>query len=219
MNRRLEVVLKPWQRRRLQKIRDHPPTPGAGRRAVCLLLSADRASSKVIAQATGFSIDGITEIRRRWRQRGFGCLKDRPRRKGCSKATGAYRKELRRALRLGPLRLGYLHTVWSLGRLNAHMKSVTGVSFCIDWIRKLVLAEGYVYRRPKHTLKGRRNERAFRKAQRQLAALKRGRCTPEPILSSGTSTNPRLICIPTSREPGCPKGDSKLFQPQGRTTS
>ena len=100
MNKRLEAVLKPWQRRRLQRVRDHPPTPAAGRRAVCLLLSANGASSKVIAQATGFSIDAITDIRRRWQQRGFGCLKDRPRRKAASKATPAYRKELRRALRL-----------------------------------------------------------------------------------------------------------------------
>jgi transposase len=197
MNKRLEVVLKPWQRRRLQKIRDHPPAPAAGRRAVCLLLSADKASSKVVAQATGFSIDAITDIRRRWRHRGFGCLKDRPRGNRKSKATRVYRKELRRALSRGPLKLGYLHTVWNLARLNSHMKSVTGVSFCIDWIRKLVLAEGYVYRRPKHTLKGRRDERAFRKAQRQLAALKRGRHAPEPTLSSGIPTSPRLICIRT----------------------
>lgn len=37
-----------------------------------------------------------------------------------------------------------------------------------------MLAEGFVYRRPKHTLKGKRNERAFRKAQRALNRLKKG---------------------------------------------
>ena len=164
---------------------------------MCLLLSADKASSQVIAQATGFSIDAITDIRRRWQDRGFGCLKDRPRRKFSSKATPQYRKQLRRALRWGPLRLGYIHTVWSLARLNAHMKVTTGVSFCIDWIRKLVLAEGYVYRRPKHTLKGRRDERAFRRAQRQLASLKRGRYAPEPTTSSGIPTSRSSTCIRT----------------------
>ncbi len=197
MNKRLEVVLRPWQRRRLQRIRDHPPTTAAGWRAVCLLLSADKVSSKVIAQAAGFSLDAITDVRRRWQERGFGCLKDRPRREFSSKATPLYRKELRRSLRLGPSRLGYVHTVWSLGRLNAHMKATTGVSFCIDWIRRLVRAEGYVYRRPKHTLKGRRDERAFRKAQRQLGSLKRGRPAPEPTTNSGIPTSRSSTCIRT----------------------
>ena len=97
MNRQLEVILKPWERRRLQKIRDHSPTPAAGWRAVYPLLSANRASSKLIVQPAHLFIDAVTDIRRRWQQQGFGCMKDRPRRKACSKATPAYRKELRRA--------------------------------------------------------------------------------------------------------------------------
>lgn len=195
MNKRLEVVLKPWQRRRLEKIRDHPPSVPAGRRAVCLLLSADGASSKTIAQATGLSIDAITDIRRRWQQRGLGCLKDLPRGHLESKATPAYRKQLRQALRRGPLAFGYVHTVWSLQRLNAHLKSITGVSFCKDYLRRLVKAEGFVYRRPKHTLKGRRDERAFGKAQRQLDGLKRGRCVRAPTTNSGSPTPASSICI------------------------
>ena len=197
MNTRLEVVLKPWQRRRLEKVRDHPPSAAAGRRAVCLLLSADGASSRTIAQATGLSIDAITDTRRRWQRRGFGCLKDRPRGRIQSKATPAYRKQLRRALRRGPLAFGYIHTVWSLRRLNAHLKSVTGVSFCKDYLRRLVKAEGFVYRRPKHTLKGRRDERAFRKAQRQLNGLKKGRCSLPPITNCGSPTPANSICIRT----------------------
>jgi len=197
MNKRLEVVVASWQRRRLQKVRDHPPSVAAGKRAVCLLLSADGASSKTIAEATGLSIDAITDIRRRWQQRGFGCLKDRPRKHFASKATPAYRKELRRALRLGPLAFGYVHTVWSLPRLNAHLKRTTGVSFCKAWMQQLVTAEGFVYRRPKHTLKGRRDERAFRKAQRQLNRLKRGRYAQERTTNFGTPMRPSFTCIPT----------------------
>jgi len=186
MNKRLEVVLKPWQRGRLIKVRDHPPSKAAGRRAVCLLLSADGASSQTIAQATGLSIDAITDIRRRWQERLLGGLKDRPRRHAESRATPAYRQQLRRALRRGPLAFGYVHTVWSLLRLNAHLKSVTGVSFCKDYLRRLVLAEGFVYRRPKHTLKGRRDEHAFLRARRQLNRLKKGRYSPTPTTNSGT---------------------------------
>jgi hypothetical protein len=108
-----------------------------------------------------------------------------------------HREELRRALRLGPLALGYVHTVWSLPRLNAHLKAVTGISFCKAWMQRLVTAEGYVYRRPKHTLKGRRDERAFRKAQRQLNRLKKGRYAQEPTTNSGTPTPLSFTSIPT----------------------
>jgi transposase len=197
MNKRLEVALKPCQRRRLQKIRDHPPSPAAGRRAVCLLLSADGASSKTIALASGLSIDAITDIRRRWQRRRFDCLEDRPRKHLASKATPAYRRQLRKALRLGPLAFGYIHTVWSLERLDAHMKALTGIGFCKDYLRKLVRAEGFVYRRPKHTLKGRRDQQAFRKAQRQLNLLKRGLYDLTPTTNCGTPMPRNSTCILT----------------------
>jgi len=34
------------------------------------------------------------------------------------------------------------------------MQVVTGIKICNDWLRQLVQAEGFVSRRPKHTLKG-----------------------------------------------------------------
>jgi hypothetical protein len=69
---------------------------------------------------------------------------------------------------------GYIFTTWSIVRLNTHLQAATGIKVCNAWLRKLVLAEGFVYRRPKHTLRGKRNERAFRKAQRKLSQLKKG---------------------------------------------
>ena len=51
---------------------------------------------------------------------------------------------------------------------------MTGLAICNDWLRQLVHAEGFVYRRPKHTLKGKRNERAYRAAQKKLQRLKKG---------------------------------------------
>jgi len=69
---------------------------------------------------------------------------------------------------------GYVFTTWSIARLNAHLQNVTGTPICNDWLRQLVHAEGFVYRQPKHTLKGKRDERAFRRAQRKLQKLKKG---------------------------------------------
>ena len=190
MNRRLEVVLTSWQRRRLEELRRAPPSPRIGRRVVCLLLSGAGASGKAIVQATGLSIDAIAHIRRRWQQRGMGSLQDAPGSGRKPKATPAYRKELRMALRKGPLAFGYAFSVWSVARLNVHLQRKMGVAFSDEWLRTLVKAEGFVYRRPKHTLKGKRNERAFRKARRALDRLKKGLCSPTPTTNCGIRTSP-----------------------------
>lgn len=174
MNRPIEVKLTSWQRQRLEQIRDDPATPRIGKRAVCLLLSADKCSGRLISRVTGLSEDAITDIRRRWRQFGMASVKDRPRSGRPPKVTKQYRKLLREALRKGPLSYGYVFTTWSIARLNTHLQGATGIKVCNDWLRKLVLAEGFVYRRPKHTLKGKRNGRAFRKAQKKLSRLKKG---------------------------------------------
>jgi len=174
MNKRIEVELTSWQRQRLRQIRDKPPNPRMGKRAVCLVLSAEAVPSKLIAKLTGLSRDAITDIRRRWQNYGLASLKDRPRPGRRPKVTKPYCRELRTALSKGPLAYGYVFTTWSIARLNTHLRAVTGIKICNDWLRQRVHAEGFVYRRPKHTLKGKRNERAFRKAQKALQRLKKG---------------------------------------------
>jgi len=197
MNRRLEVVLTSRQRRRLEAIRDRPPQPQVGRRAVCLLMSAAGASNRAIGQATGLCSDGVTHIRRRWRARRMASLIDRPRSGRPTKATLAYRHMLRMALQDGPLAHGYLFTVWSVARLNTHLSKATGISYEESRLRKLMHAEGFVFRRPKHTLKGKRNEKAFRRAQRQLTRLKRGPSVNTPTMNSGMRMSRSSISIRT----------------------
>jgi transposase len=144
------------------------------KRAVCLLLSADGLSNRLIAQVTGLAPDTLTRIRQRWNERGMASLKDAARPGRPPKVSLTYRQELREALRRGPLACGYVFTTWSIARLNSHLYRVTGITICHDWLRQLVHAEGFVYRRPKHTLKGKRDEQAFRRAQRKLQKLKKG---------------------------------------------
>jgi transposase len=171
---RIDVKLTSRQRQRLQQLRDQPPTPRVGKRAVCLLLSAAGASNQLIAQATGLAANTFTRIRHRWNERGLASLQDAPRSGRPPKVNPAYRKELKDALRRGPLASGYVFTTWSIARLNSHLQRVTGIRICDDWLRQLAHAEGFVYRRPKHTLKGKRDEKAYCRAQRQLERLKKG---------------------------------------------
>lgn len=161
-----------------------------GRRAVCLLLSAAGASGRAICQATGLSVDAIADIRRRWQQQGMASLPGKPSSGRKPKATIAYRQELRLVLRKGPLAFGYAFSVWNIARLNVHLRRKTGIAFSDEWLRTLVKAEGFVYRRPKHTLKGKRDERAFRKARRSLDRREKGLCSPRPTTNCGIRTSP-----------------------------
>jgi len=160
-------------------------------------MSADGSSARTVGQATGLAVDTITDIRRRWQEHGLASVEDAPRSGRPPKVTPAYRRELRDALRTSPLRYGYALTVWSVGRLSTHLQRLTGIPVCDDWLRRLIHAEGFVFRRPKHTLKGKRNEKAFRAMQRRLDRLKKGRFASKRSSNSGLPTNPSFTFIPT----------------------
>jgi len=71
--------------------------------------------------------------------------------------------------------LGYGFSVWSLARLNAHLKKLTGISFSEDQLGRIVHAEGFSFQRPKHTMKGKRDEAAYERATAKLKTLKKKR--------------------------------------------
>lgn len=204
--RQLTVRLKPWEWRRLRQRRDHAPSPRVAKRAVSLLLSAAGDSATGIARVTGLSIDAVTDIRRRWRERRLRSLLDRPRSGRPSRITPQYRRELRRALRRGPLTCGYVFTVWSIARLGTYLKRRTGIAVSRDWLRRLTHAEDFVVGRPKHTLKGKRDPKAYRRAKRRLDRLKKGPAKRTVPTSCGTPTPPSSSCCRTWSAAGCGAG-------------
>lgn len=211
--RQLEVRLKPWERRMLLSLRQKPPSPRVGRRATCLLLSADGETGTVIERATGMSVDAVTDVRRRWRAAGTSrgrlrSLLDKHRAGRPPKVTAAYRRELRRALDRGPHAYGYLFTVWSIARLRAHLAKATGVTVSRDWLRRLARRAGFVVGRPKHTLRGKRDEAEYRHARRRLDRLKKGLRRRTPASSCGTPTPASSSCCPTSCGAGCARASS-----------
>lgn len=204
--RQLEIRLKPCERRMLLSLRDHPPSPRIGRRATCLLLSAEGEPARQIARVTGMSLDAITDVRARWRNaRGdrLRTLLDKPRTGRPAKVTMAYRRELRRALDKGPLAFGYLFTVWSIARLRTHLEKRTGIAISRDWLRRLAHDEGFVIGRPKHTLRGKRNEAEYKRARSRLSGLKKGPVNRTRSSSCGTPTPASSNSCPTWCAAGC----------------
>jgi transposase len=204
--RQLEVRLKPWESRRLRQLRDHATSARLLKRAMCLLLSAAGERAVDVARVTGLSLDAISDIRRRWRRRRLRSLRDRPRTGRPPRVTAAYRRELRRALRRGPRSCGrFVFTVWSIARLGTYLRRRTGIAVGVDWLRRMVHAEGFVIGRPAHTLEGKRDERAYRQVRRRLDRLKKGRRKRAHPTNCGTPTPRSSSCCRTSCGVGCPR--------------
>jgi transposase len=143
------------------------------RNATIILMSGVGRSKSSIAQDLGCSPATVDNIRKHYRAHGLSglCPRKPPGRK--SAATREYREALRTTVSTPPQSLGYGFSVWSVARLNEHLRKRTGISFSEDQLRRILHEEGFSFQRPKHTMKGKRNEVAFAKAQRQLKTLKK----------------------------------------------
>jgi transposase len=147
------------------------------RNATIILMSAVGRSKVSIAHDLGCSVGTIDIIRKRYRQDGLdGLIPGKPPGR-TSRATPEYRAALRTAVNTPPQELGYGFSVWSLARLNAHLLKETGIGFSDDQLGRIMKQEGYSFQRPKHTMKGKRDEAAFQKAATKLRRFKKKRST------------------------------------------
>lgn len=150
------------------------------RNATIILMSGVGRSKTSIAGDLGISVGTVDNIRQAYRQAGVAGLRPgKP--PGCeSRATPTYRAALRKTLQTSPRELGYGFSVWSLARLNAHLKKLTQISFSEDQLGRIVHAAGFSFQRPKHTMKGKRDEAAYERAAAKLKTLKKKRSATMP---------------------------------------
>lgn len=138
------------------------------RNATIILMTAAGRAKAGIAQDLGCSRATVDNVRQRYRQRGLAGLRRGTPPGRRSRATAAYRAALREALQTPPAQLGYGFSVWSVARVGQHLQKTMGVRFSADHLRRLVHAEGFSFQRPKHTLKGKRDEAAYAAARQEL---------------------------------------------------
>jgi transposase len=150
------------------------------RNATIVLLSAAGNSKLLIAHELGCSLATVDNVRKGYREHGIEGLVPRTSPGRPSRATPAYRVALRQTVQTPPQTLGYGFSVWSLARLAQHLKRKTGVMLSDDQLGRVLHAEGFSYQRPKHTMKGKRDEAAYERARRQLKNLKKKRSNPMP---------------------------------------
>ena len=145
------------------------------RNATVILMSGAGRSRASIAKELACCPATVDNIRKRYREHGVAGLVPRQSTGRRSRATPEYRAALRQAVLTPPHTWGYGFTVWSVGRLNAHLKKETGIGFGEDRLRTILREEGFSFQRPKHTMKGKRDEAKYEKARRELKRLKKGR--------------------------------------------
>jgi len=132
-------------------------------------------SRNSIAEELGCSPGTVDGVRKRYRDQGIAGLTPRKSTGRPPSVTPQYRAALRKAVETPPQQFGYGFSVWSAARLGAHLKKTTGLAFSDERVRKLLREEGFSVQRPKHTMKGKRDEAAYAAAQAKLKRLKKGR--------------------------------------------
>lgn len=145
------------------------------RNCLIILMSQSDDTIATIAERLGCSTETVVRIRRLYRMGGINALHPTKPPGRPSRATPQFRKALRRAVQTSPLKLGYGFSTWTAARLAAHLAKTTGIHFSVAQIRRVLHQEGLSFQRPKHTMKGKRDEAAYEKASRQLDRLKKGR--------------------------------------------
>jgi transposase len=145
------------------------------RNCLIILMSHSKDTIACIARRLGCSTDTVARVRRLYRQGGAQALRPikppgRP-----SRATPEFLRQMKKAVQTPPMKLGYGFSTWSVARLAAHLAKVTGISFSEDQLRRLLHRQGFSVQRPKHTLKGKRDEAAYQKAREELTRLKKSR--------------------------------------------
>ena len=145
------------------------------RNATVILMSGVGRSKFDIGEDLGCSPATVDNVRKRYRQRGLEGLHRRKPPGRPSRATPEYRAALRQAVQTSPQNLGYGFSVWSANRLAKHLERTTTITLSDDRLRAVLAEEGFSFQRPKHTMKGKRNEAAYVQAQGELKILKKKR--------------------------------------------
>jgi len=169
------IKLTDAERDSLDGLRLSTPSAPVFRNCLIILMSNTNDLIAVIAERLGCSVETVKRIRKLYRNGGVQALIPIVPPGRTSRATAAFRKALKKIVETPPMELGYGFSTWTGGRLAAHMAKVTGIRFSDDQIRRILHQEKYSYQRPKHTMKGKRDEAAYQKARRQLTRLKKGR--------------------------------------------
>lgn len=173
MGHGIKLTQEQWDE--LDQLRLSTPSAAVYRNCLIILMSDSGQTIPSIAHTLGCGTDTVVRLRRLYRNGGIKALHPikppgRP-----SRATAQFLQQMSQAVQTNPLTLGYGFSTWSAARLAEHLVRVTGIRFSDDQLGRLLHQHGFSIHRPKHTLKGKRDEAAYQKAKKGLVRLKKKR--------------------------------------------
>jgi transposase len=171
MGRGIKLTEAQWDE--LDRLRFSTPSAKVFRNCLIILKSDLGETIASLADELGCGTDTVIRVRRLYRRGGAKALVPKKPSGRPSRATADFLAAMKRAVPTSPLALGYGFSTWSAARLAAHLAKTTGIRFSEDQMVRLLHRHGFSVHRPKHTLKGKRNEAAYRKAKAELAILKK----------------------------------------------
>ena len=170
----------PAKKRQIEDLFRRGPSHRVRRRANAVRLSLLGYTVPQITEVLGCNPQSVRNWFDAFESDGPEALFDRPRSGRPPKATRDYRARLVEIIKISPSEFGYPFTVWSVVRLRAHMAREMDVLLGDGRIRQIMKEEGLVYKRPKHSLKGKRDPKAFASVKRHLDELKKSPWNPVP---------------------------------------
>ena len=157
----------------LDRVRLTTDSPDVFRNCLILRMSDSRDTIATIAKRLGCGTDTIVRVRRLYRKGGVRALRPAKSPGRPPRATPEFLATMKQAVVTSPLAMGYGFSTWSAARLAEHLAKDTGIRFSEDQMCRLLHKHGFSVHRPKHTMKGKRDEAAYQKAGKQLARLKK----------------------------------------------
>ncbi len=143
------------------------------RNCTVILISDAGRSKPSIAEALGCGTATVDRVRRLYRTMGIRRLtpiKPPGRPAPLSEALG---EPVREAVQADPRTFGYGFTTGSVARLTEHLRRRCRLRASPGTVRRVLAHERFSLQRPKHTLEGKRDEKAHAKAKKKLTGLKK----------------------------------------------
>ncbi len=178
----------------LDRMRMTAPSADVFRNCTVILMSNVGRTKASIAKDLGCCTATAERVRGLYRMLGLlGMTPIKPPGRP-SRLSQALREPVLQAVQTNPREFGYGFTTWSMARLTEHIRRHCGLRASPSTVRRVLAHEQFSLQRPKHTLQGKRDEKAHAKAKTELHALKKKRCARTQPKRCSFRTKPKSTC-------------------------